>query len=251
MKHQKLSLLVFFVLLFNLVTACSPATVSAPTETATATPVPATPTKTSKPTSTPRPTATVDVAATQKYEGFDTLLKRIEDDGFLTITGGDSFELDPFKEEWAQINYYDIWPYGTIDSDFVFKAKFNWSTAIAKPDESGCGVIFGGQENGDYYGVFLTNSSIRFFLKRGSNLYNVGKTSGSGVTNFENPAEAEFVLAVSNQKAYVLVDGESTLYTLSMDQTAKGVFGLSLLSGTNKDYGTRCEATDMMLWTAK
>jgi hypothetical protein len=36
-----------------------------------------------------------------------------------------------------------------------------------------------------------------------------------------------------------------------LDQSTKGDFALSLLSGTNKDYGTRCEISDMILWTAK
>jgi hypothetical protein len=222
-----------------------------PTETATATLIPSTPTNTAKPTSTPKPSATPNVIATQKHDEFQALLGKIKNDGYISTTVGQTIELDPFKEEWAQINYYDMWSYGMIDSDFVFKAKFNWSTAPAKSDDSGCGVVFGGQENGDYYVVFLTNSSTRFFMKRGANLYKVGKTNGSGVKKFGNPAEAEFVLAVSDQKAYILVDGEPTIYTLSADQTSKGGFGLSLLSGTNKDYGTRCEATEMMLWTAK
>jgi hypothetical protein len=251
MKYQKFLPIIVLVLLFSLIAACSPAATSVPTETATASLIPSTPTNTAKPTSTPKPSATPNVVATQKYDEFQALLGKIKNDGYISTSAGQIIELDPFKEEWAQINYYDMWPYGMIDSDFVLKAKFNWSTAPAKSDDSGCGVVFGGQENGDYYVVFLTNSSTRFFMKRGANLYKVGKTNGSGVKKFANPAEAEFVLAVSDQKAYILVDGEPTIYTLSADQTSKGGFGLSLLSGTNKDYGTRCEATDMMLWTAK
>ena len=74
------------------------------------------------------------------------------------------------------------------------------------------------------------------------------KTSGTGVYDFDNPAEAEFAIAVHDQKAYVLVDGVPTLYTLSVDQTTNGYIGNSVLSGTNRDYGTRCEATEMLLW---
>ncbi|CAG1011843.1 hypothetical protein ANAEL_04286 [Anaerolineales bacterium] len=251
MKYRKLFPLVIFALLFNLVAACSPAAVSAPTETATVTPVPATPTKTPKPTATPKPSATPDIAATQKYDDFATLLEKSKNDGYISTTSGKITELEPFKEEWAQINWFQWWDYGTANSEFVLKATFDWSTSTSNPDESGCGVVFGLQENGDYYVVFLTNARVLFMLKRGSNLYNVGKTSGPGAYKFDNPAKAEFVLAVSDQKARVIVDGEPTLYTLSVDQTAAGGYGLSLLSGTNKDYGTRCEATDMMLWTAK
>ena len=88
-------------------------------------------------------------------------------------------------------------------------------------------------------------------MGRGKNSYNVGKTSGSGKVNFDNPAEADFVLAVKGQSAYVSVNGEVTEYTLSADQTSAGTFAFSILSGTNKDYGTRCEMTNMIFWEPK
>lgn len=69
--------------------------------------------------------------------------------------------------------------------------------------------------------------------------------------NFSNPAEADFALAVKGKSAYVSVDGEVTEYTLSADQGTDGDFALTLLSGTNSGYGTRCEMTDMFLFVPK
>lgn len=210
------------------------------------------PTETPLPTQTPKPTSTPNIAATQKYDDFYSLLEQIKNDGYISTTDGKTIELDPFKEDMAQIGWLRYWPIESADpiySDFVFKAKFNWSSAATNPDSSGCGFVFGIQDNGDYYAVYLTNKNITFALKRGSNLYRVGKTSGTGVYAFDNPAEAEFVVAVHDQKAYVLVDGVPTLYRLSADQTTNGYIGNSVLSGTNSDYGTRCEATEMLLWT--
>jgi hypothetical protein len=88
-------------------------------------------------------------------------------------------------------------------------------------------------------------------MKRGSGVYQVGKTRGSGRANFDNPAEADFAIAVKGKSAFVSVDGEVTEYTLSADQTTKGEYGVTLLSGTNSDYGTRCEMTDVMFWAQK
>jgi hypothetical protein len=49
--------------------------------------------------------------------------------------------------------------------------------------------------------------------------------------------------------SYVLVDGELIgEYTLSQSRPLEGNVGLTLLSGTNKDYGTRCEMTNLHLW---
>jgi hypothetical protein len=235
------------------ISACSTTTPATPTvPAATDTPLPsATPTNTAKPTSTPRPTATPDIIATQKVDDFQNLLDSFVELGHIETTEGKITELSPFEEEWAQLGWYRWWPYDDVNSDFVFKAHFNWSTAMATNDESGCGFIFGIQENGDHYSVFLDKSRILFLMKRASKVYLVGKTRGSGRANFGNPAEADFAMAVKGQSAFVSVDGEVTEYTLSVDQSSRGEFGATLLSGTNRDYGTRCEMTDVMFWTQK
>ena len=64
-------------------------------------------------------------------------------------------------------------------------------------------------------------------------------------------AEADVIVAVKDKSSFVSINGDVTEYTLSADQTTHGKFAFSILSGTNKDYGTRCEMTDNMLWTAK
>jgi hypothetical protein len=234
--------------------ACAVLTPGEPTATpepsATDTPLPA-PTKTLRPTFTPQPTSTPDTAATARYDAFYSLLEDFEGKGYITTTKGEAVDLDPFKEEWAQLGWYQWWIFDETISDFVFAAHFSWSTAHATPEISGCGFVFGIQENDDHYAVFLDKSRILFLMKRGANVYNVGRTRGVGQFSYGNPAEADFALAVKGQSAYVSVDGKTSEYTLSMDQSSAGQFGLTLLSGTNKDYGTRCEMTDVIIWTPK
>lgn len=63
-------------------------------------------------------------------------------------------------------------------------------------------------------------------------------------------SEADFTLIVKGITAYALVDGELVgEYTLSQSRILQGDVGLSLLSGTNKDYGTKCEMTNIRIWT--
>ena len=77
----------------------------------------------------------------------------------------------------------------------------------------------------------------------------VGKTRGTGRVNFGNPAEADLVLIVKGTYAYVLVDDKvAGEYTLSADSVMEGDVALTILSGTNKDYGTRCEMTNILFW---
>lgn len=251
-KNHKNKILSAFLVLVFVTLACSGA--STPQPTPTSLPPTDTPTSmpTDKPTSTPRPTATPDVAATQRYDDFFGLLQKFDEKGYVSTTDGNVEELEPFKEEWAQIGWYQWWPDNTkVVSDFVFKGHLNWSTASSTPDVSGCGIVFGLQDNGDHYAVFLDKSRILFLMSRGGNTYNVGKTSGPGRTNFGNPAEADFAVSVNKQSAFVSVNDDVTKYTLSMDQPTTGNFALTILSGTNKDYGTRCEITDMMFWSPK
>jgi hypothetical protein len=211
----------------------------------------ATPTHTAKPTFTPRPTKTPNVAATEQYTEFEALIAEFAELGYIGTTQGTIREFDPFSESWAQINWYIWWPVTRTTGDFVFKGHVEWTSAAENPEDSGCGVVFGAQENEDHYSVFLTNNRILFLMARGTYAYEVGKTSGSGRTDFENPAAADFAVAVREKKSFVLVNGEVTEYTLSADQTTNGEFALSLLSGTNRDYGTRCEMSEMMMWRAE
>jgi len=219
-----------------------------PTDTPVPTDTP-TPTNTLVPTRTPTPTKTPNLALTKQAEALLTVLQDFEDKGYITTTQGNVHELEPFKEEWAQIDWFQWWTQDIDEKDFVFKSHFNWISASYTPEDSGCGIVFGLQENRDFYAVFLTSSRILFMMKRGERVYEVGKTSGSGRVKYDNPAEADFVIAVNDQKAYVSADGDVTVYTLSADQTTEGQLAFSLLSGTNKDYGTRCEMTDSIIWT--
>ena len=80
-------------------------------------------------------------------------------------------------------------------------------------------------------------------------------TRGTVVVKFDNPAddcEADFTVIVKDAYVYVLVDDEVVgEYSLPQSRPLKGNLGLTLLSGTNKDYGTRCEMTNIHAWLQK
>jgi hypothetical protein len=217
------------------------------------TPIPL-PSPTERPTLAPQPqpSAAPTLAISQPNEEFESLLNKFYEKGYVSTTEGEITELDPFNESSSELGWQSYWPYDFVISDFVFKAHYKWSTAVESNNLAGCGIMFGLQENGNSYGVFLDKSRIYFTMARGSFYYDVGKTNGSGRTNFGNPAEADFAISVKGKSAYVLIDNEDfTEYTLSQDQTTNGNFALTLMSGTTRDYGTRCEMTDLVLWTPK
>ena len=231
--------------------ACRSATTTPkPTETL----IPATMTATGSPTSKPRPTDTPNIAATQAYEDLYEQLKVYKDKGYIPNLEGSYILLNNFSKSWVHINWYEWWTQDRLITNFVFNGHFSWSTASATPEISGCGIAFGIQSNHDNYAVFLDKSRILFQHKvsTSKNAYEVGKTRGTGRVNISSPYNADFSLIVNGYHAYVYVDkafiGE---YTLSTDSIMYGKFGYSVLSGTNKDYGTKCKITNGRLWTFK
>ena len=252
-------MLTFFLILVFVSLACS-STAAEPTAVPkTDTPAPtathtATPTNTPRPSPTPRPTKTPNLAATEKYEAFNTETQNYFELGYLNTAAGKIEEVDDFFYEWAQLGWYRWLPLGETVADFYFSAHFAWESAYQNADESGCGVAFAIQDDGEHYSVFLDRTRIIFLDADNSYAYSryVGTTRGTGRVKFAMPAEADFTLIVKGAYAYVLVDGEVVgEYTLSQSRILRGDVGLSVLSGTNKDYGTKCEMTNIRLWSAQ
>jgi hypothetical protein len=243
----------FLIAVFVLVAAACGAPAPAPTPAATATQAPPTSTATPLPTSTstPVPTSTPNLAATQAMEERQAVLQKYVDAGYIDSTGGKFEELNDFQEEWPQLHWYQWWPIhsaGREYGDLVFQGHFKWSTAMRTSDPSGCGIVFGVQPNDDHYAVFIDQARIAFFMNRGNQVYQVGKTSGFGRLNIGEPFEADVTVIIKGVTSYVLVDGQPTKYTLSADQSSSGEFAYSLLSGTNRDFGTRCDITNAYIW---
>jgi len=227
--------------------ALSPATpTAAPTETKTPQP-----TKTPKPTRTLKPTATPNLVATEQYDKVFAQVQKYYDEGYLPSLNGEYIEMDDFKEDWAQMDWYRWWWFDdSLDvSTFMMQGHFSWSSALSNPEISGCGFVFSiDVDGGSAYAVFLDQSRILFLDPRG---YSVGTTKGTGRVKFSLPAEADFSLIVNEdlKRAYVFVDerfiGE---YSFPEGTEISGTVGFSILSGTNRDYGTRCAITDTKLW---
>jgi hypothetical protein len=248
-----------FILLLILVSlACAtsqptptPTNTSEPTATETVIP---TATRTPRPSPTPRPTQTPNLAATRRAEELNAEVQEYFEKGYLATTEGRFRELDDFSFDWAQLGWYRQFPVQDGVGDFVLSAHFKWDSAFKNSDISGCGFIFGVQQNNDHYAVFLDRQKVFFLITDNAVGFSrpVSPTRGTGIVKFDYPAEADFTVIVKDAYAYVLVDREVVAeYTLAQSRSSKGGIGLTVLSGTNKDYGTRCEMTNLHLWLPK
>jgi len=188
-------------------------------------------------------------------EDFNAEAQSYFDNGYTTTADGKIQEFRDFSYDWAKLYYYNWLPLGVEVSDFYMTAHFKWSSAYRNADLSGCGFLFAIQDNGDHYAVFLDKSQILFLYADQTANYSrkISTTRGTGKVKFDNPAdtpqEADFTVIVNDTYAYVLVNKEVVgEYTLSKSKILRGGVGLSVLSGTNKDYGTRCEMTNIHVW---
>ena len=215
------------------------------------------PTATLTPTATFYPTITPDLAATQESQNDQATIQSYVDSGYLSSTNGKFYSLDTSTFEMAQINYLNFQDSGALEpvTDFAFWGDLNWSSAgpVSSPEFSGCGIAFRLGENGDAYTAMLTNDSVLVtwcFEALGHRCGRVGKTRGKGTVKFGNPAKAHFEFITHKGHAYALVDGKFTAeYTLFQDRLTKpGIFAYSIISGTNRDYGTRCTVDNAKLW---
>lgn len=256
MRHPpRHALILFFSILVLVSLACAttgpaPTSTSTPEPTLTATETPV-PTNTPRPSPTPRPTRTPNLAATALAEALNAEVQAYYEKGYLATTDGRFELLEDFSFDWAQLGWYKQFLFASSIGDFFLSAHFKWDSAFKNSDVSGCGFIFGVQSNSDHYAVFLDRQKVLFLITDNRLGYSkpVSPTRGTGMVKFDYPAEADFTLIVRDIHAVVLVDGEvAGEYMLAKSRSSKGDVGVTVLSGTNRDYGTHCEMSRMRFW---
>jgi hypothetical protein len=209
-----------------------PITATSPQPTAAATPRPPTPTPTISPL---------------KRE-MEHLIQALGDDGYLSSTSGTFHALDDFDETWAQLNWYQWWETGYSPESFVVSAKTSWDSASDTADwwNSGCGFVFREQGQDDHFLAYLSMDGwVALSETRNGNYVDLGYKYYGPV---ETPkGQAEVVLVVDGESVHYFVNGERA-YSRSGVPVRSGVLAMTLLSGTNKGYGTRCQMEDLSLW---
>src|SRR5512133_2666457 len=261
MKIQK-SILSYIVtaLLIAGCSASGPAAVPAkdvqntmpPSVALTETPAPReTPVPTEEPTLTITPTELPSLTPTKfvsRVEGeLDDLLKN----KYITSTDGKLVMLDDFEESWAQLYWYQWWTIAEKPTNFVVSSDVEWESAskTANWADSGCGFVFHTNGQSDHYATFIAmDGYVRTYRSLKGNF---DLMKGGYAQRFKTPADkAKMTLVVDKQWITVLVNGKK-IVRFEDKYLNGGEFGWTLISGTNKDFGTRCKFTNTELWVLK
>jgi hypothetical protein len=238
-----------------------PPPTAAPTETPlptqTETPLPTfTPTRTDIP-DTPTPTVdyTLVAQATQESQRVDELFASLsgmgafgDSDAASLRNASEYYQFDDFDEEWAQLYWYQWWPTGYRPENFILSVDASWESAsrTANWSDSGCGFVFSASDENNHFAVFLAmDGYVRTHKFVNNEFYG---QQGGYVGHFDVPADsAHIILSVNQQKMTVVVDDKKIVQYVD-DYITAGDLALSLFSGTNKDFGTRCTMTNIELF---
>jgi hypothetical protein len=129
-------------------------------------------------------------------------------------------------------------------TNFVVRSDVAWESASAAADNSGCGFAF--HMGSDYYIFYVSLTGIiRLNGWTGSWTRFGGTSFGSAQQN----GKVNVTLIVEGTTFRVLINDELIkTYQGFTGKILSGRVGYTVLSGTNKSFGTRCTFTNSTLW---
>jgi hypothetical protein len=239
-----LLILLFVVVLAAVGLSCNFITGGLASPTATPTQPPPTGTKTPRPTLTPLPTSTPNYVATRQYEDLVALVDRYYDAGVLPSVLGRFYRIEDFSRSLAKKGNYEWVTRDGGVGNFIVRADVVMETADRPSSQSGCGFVFSdsGKETHDF--VFLRQDGYASYGLSGLSLTNkyYGKLG--------NPAAFKMTLLVYENKLRLIVDDKEIIAydNLVYVEGFKGLWGPAVLSGSNEDFGTRCDFANIEVW---
>jgi hypothetical protein len=207
-------------------------------------------TRTPTPTTIPTPTITPNLQATQQYEAMFAKIEQYAKDGYITSTNGTYRRLPDYQDSLAQINYYRLYPTGLEPDNFVIESDLEYESAsdTANWYESGCGYVFHGASDDDHYVVFLVmDGHVMSAAVSAGAFYPMGDAY-FGKLDIPK-GKVHIALAVDGRQYTFFVNGKPVKkYEGFLDRLTSGQLEYSIISGSNKDFGTSCKFTNNELW---
>ena len=203
-------------------------------------------TKTPKPTLSPMPTT--DLTETNLYSDFTQTLQKLYDAKHIDTMAGAFKHLPDYQKEFAQINYLQWYETGESPTNFILRSDISWESASAAANNSGCGFFFHIKDKDNFYVLYV---SLKGVVDMQSLNNNTWSRLGSGVYGSAKPkGKVNLTLIVQDQKYKVFINDKlMKTYLGSTGKLLHGELAYTVLSGTNKSFGTRCNFTNTVLWT--
>lgn len=197
-------------------------------------------------TPTLRPMRVTETAQAEQASG---IVESLFDAGYISTTKGENLPLDRFFDQVAKINYF-YWTYmDYAPSDFVFRADLEWQSAsdVANWFNSGCGIVF--REDGigeNFYVVFLNLDGTVELMSWQNDVRQEVVNEYYGRLDIPD-GEGELIVTAEGDHIQVFVNSKLVVDVRDTRHT-EGEFALTVISGTNKGFGTRCTFDNITLW---
>jgi len=214
----------------------------------TATPARATAVAADKQSTRAAATAQAAAQATTVAQSIAEEAAHLSADGYLTHAAGTFFAVPDFSQSWAQLGWYKWWLTDYTPTDFVIRANATWRSASNTADwwTSGCGFVFRIQDEQNHYLAFLgLDGRVYFSGFRKGNYFALGSARYGKLDTPDG--KAQIMLVVQGSKFDFFVN-DTHVYSRTDKAFASGDLALTLLSGTNKDFGTNCTMRNIELW---
>ena len=179
---------------------------------------------------------------------FEKLLQDLYDNGTIPTTNGNVISYGDYVDEMAEMGYFRLTPLGESQR-FVFSVHFNWESATRTPNlmNSGCGLFFQGEQG--------TNNHLLYSLRMDGIFYFSGYKGNKTLSFIRTPysmptveGEADLVAVVNGAQVKLYLDGKE-VFSKDDLPVMGDLYGVAVLSGTNKDYGIRCTGKNMFVYT--
>ena len=216
-----------------------------------ATPTATTASATLPPVVEPTFTPAVDSAATQQAQAFQGTLQELLDDGVISSTEGDYYPLDDFNESEAKMGYYSGMFTDYSAENFILSTDAAWESAsdTANWPDSGCAILFSYNDENELHMAFLGLDGYGWLERKSKGDWKV--LAGEYYGKLDVPdGEAKITLVVNDKRISLYVNGERVVsaYDSSLNE---GDIAQTVLSGTNKGFGTKCTMTNTDLFIFK
>jgi hypothetical protein len=186
--------------------------------------------------------------ATSQAQSMMDEITELFDSGVVGTTEGTYARLNDFDESWAQLGWWQYWRTGYEGEDFVISGDAYWSSASdnANWPQSGCAIVFAEKDNQNQNIVWMAMDGYAYLarFRKGDGVLLAFQKYGQPQ---DDEGQTRFTLAVYDKKITLFMDGNEVLSARDAVYEP-GNIDITLRSGTNKDYGTRCQMTNVDLW---
>ena len=180
---------------------------------------------------------------------FLEILTQLENSGIIPSTEkGQIISYGSFTDNYANMGAAKYYTINEADH-YVLSTRIIMSSASPVPNGpvSGCGFVLGASPN--------TTDHLIASIRMDGFLYIMGKNLGASLSYgrhyYKSPsiqAEALMTMVVNGSSVSIFIDGNQIFSRNDIVLPGNG-FGFSILSGTNKDFGTQCTFEDIFLYT--